>query len=83
MKAIGNYLLIKDISENTKKTSGGLELTDKHEDIRYKKGAIISSGPDAVKPDQKILYDKVAGHDVEYNDEIYKVIALKDVVAIL
>lgn len=83
MKAIGNYLLIKDISENTKKTSGGLELTDKHEDIRYKKGVIISSGPDVVKPDQKILYDKVAGHDVEYNDEIYKVIALKDVVAIL
>tara|TARA_B100001063_G_scaffold199208_1_gene191967 strand:- start:991 stop:1242 length:252 start_codon:yes stop_codon:yes gene_type:complete len=83
MKAIGNYLIIKDIAEKNKKTAGGLELTDKHEEIRYKKGIIISSGPDSIQTEQKILYDKVAGHEVEYNNEIHKVISLRDIVAIL
>tara|TARA_B100001057_G_scaffold26274_1_gene24102 strand:- start:2556 stop:2807 length:252 start_codon:yes stop_codon:yes gene_type:complete len=83
MKAIGNYLIIKDIAEKNKKTAGGLELADKHEEIRYKKGIIISSGPDSIQTEQKILYDKVAGHEVEYNNEIHKVISLRDIVAIL
>ena len=83
MIAIGNYIIVKDIAENIKKTAGGLELTEKHEEIRYKKGIVISSGPEVIKIDQKILYDKISGHDVEYDNEIYKVIALRDVVAIL
>ena len=49
MKAIGNYLIIKDIAEESKKTAGGLELAEKHEEIRYKKGTIISSGPDSIQ----------------------------------
>lgn len=83
MIAIGNYIIIEDIAENIKKTAGGLELTEKHEEMRYRKGIVVSSGPEAVKKKQKILYDKVSGHDIEYNDKIYKVIALKDIVAIL
>ena len=51
--------------------------------MRYRKGIVISSGPDVIKEKQKILYDKVSGHDIEYSDKLYKVIALKDVVAIL
>ena len=36
--------------ENIVKTDGGLELAEKHrEDIRYRKGTIISSGPDILK----------------------------------
>ena len=83
MIAIGNYIIIKDIAENIKKTAGGLELADKHEEMRYRKGIVISSGPDVIKEKQKILYDKVSGHDIEYSNKLYKVIALKDVVAIL
>ena len=40
MIAIGNYIIIKDIAENIKKTAGGLELTDKHEEMRYRKGIV-------------------------------------------
>ena len=83
MIAIGNYIIIKDVAENIKKTAGGLELTEKHEEVRYRKGIVISSGPEALKEKQKILYDKISGHDVEYNNEIYKVISLRDIVAIL
>ena len=41
MIAIGNYIIIKDVAENIKKTAGGLELTEKHEEVRYRKGIVI------------------------------------------
>ena len=84
MEAIGNYIVIEEIHENIKKTDGGLELTDKlMEDIRYRKGVIISSGPELLKIGQSILYDRVADFPAEFDNKIYKVIALRDVVAIL
>lgn len=84
MKAIGNYIILKEIIENIVKTNGGLELAEKHrEDIRYRKGIIISSGPDILKKDDEIIFDKVAGHDIEDNKNIYKVIMLRDVIAVL
>ncbi len=84
MKAIGNYVILKEIVENIVKTDGGLELAEKHrEDIRYRKGIIISSGPDMLKKNDQIVFDKVAGHDIEDDKNIYRVITLRDVVAIL
>tara|TARA_B100000035_G_scaffold275167_1_gene251987 strand:- start:278 stop:532 length:255 start_codon:yes stop_codon:yes gene_type:complete len=84
MKAIGNFIVIDEINEPLTKTAGGLELTDKlKEDIRYRKGKIISSGPDLLKKDQIILFDRVAGFPVEYESYVYKVISLRDVIAII
>ena len=84
MNAIGNYIILEEVLEKIVKTEGGLELGEKHrEDIRYRKGIIISSGPDIIKKNDKILFDKVAGHDVEHNKQIYKVIMLRDVIAVL
>lgn len=84
MKAIGNYLIIQEDKEAITKTSGGLELTEKlKDDIRYRKGIIVSSGPDILKKDQNIIYDKIAGHNIESGDELLKVIQLRDVVAII
>ena len=84
MKAVGNYIILKEIVENIVKTTGGLELAEKHrEDIRYRKGIIISSGPDILKKNDQIVFDKIAGHDIEDNKSIYKVITIKDVIAIL
>ena len=72
MEAIGNYIVIEEIHENIKKTDGGLELTEKlMEDIRYRKGIIISSGPELLKIGQSILYDRVAGFPAEFNNKIY------------
>jgi co-chaperonin GroES (HSP10) len=84
MEAIGNYIVIDEILETTKKTDGGLELAERHrEDIRYRKANIISSGPDLVKKGQTILFDRVAGFPAEFNDKVYKVISIRDVVAVL
>ncbi len=84
MKAVGNYIIIDEISENSTKTKGGLELGEKHrEDIRYRKGKIISSGPEILKENQIIMFDRVAGFPAEYNNKIYKVINLRDVIAII
>jgi|TARA_S200002703_G_scaffold78795_1_gene67857 co-chaperonin GroES (HSP10) len=84
MQAVGNYIIIDEITEASTKTEGGLELGEKHrEDIRYRKGIIISSGPDIMEKGQEILYDRVAGFPTEFNDNVYKVIQLRDIVAIL
>tara|TARA_Y100000814_G_scaffold211699_1_gene157027 strand:- start:3460 stop:3714 length:255 start_codon:yes stop_codon:yes gene_type:complete len=84
MKAVGNYIIIEEILENVVKTDGGLELAEKHrEDIRYRKAIVISSGPDIIKENTQIIFDRVAGHNIEYQNVTYKVITIKDVIAIL
>ena len=84
MEAVGNYMIIEETEKATKITKGGLELTEKHrEDIRYREAIIISSGPELFKRGQSILYDRVSGFRVEHDDKIYKVIQIRDVVALL
>ena len=84
MEAVGNYMIIEETERATKITKGGLELTEKHrEDIRYREAIIISSGPELFKRGQSILYDRVSGFPVEHDDKIYKVIQIRDVVALL
>ena len=84
MKAIGNYVVLEEVLEASTKTQGGLELAEKHrEDIRYRKANIVSSGPDILKEGQTVLFDRIAGYPVEYNDRVYKVINLRDIVAVL
>ena len=84
MKAIGNFIVVETENESSSKTEGGLELGEKHrEDIRYRKGKVVSSGPEILKKGQEIMFDKVAGFSMEHNKEIYKVINLRDVIAII
>ena len=84
MEAVGNYMIIEETEKATKITKGGLELTEKHrEDIRYREAVVISSGPELFKRGQSILYDRVSGFPVEHDDKIYKVIQIRDVVALL
>ena len=86
MKAVGIYLVIKEIKEKPTKTKGGLLLTDKlKEDIRYRKGIIKSVGElvKGVKAGDSIFYDKHAGFNIELDKEIYLVIKQQDVVIVL
>jgi len=84
MEAIGNYIVLEEIVEAATKTQGGLELAEKHrEDIRYRKANIISSGPNILKKGQTVLFDRIAGYPVEHENNIYKVINVRDVVAVL
>ena len=84
MKAINDYIVIQKIKEQ-KTTAGGLLLTDKTDvDNRYKKAKVVSVGnlADIIKVNSIVMYDKHAGHDVEYDDIMYRVIKLRDVVLV-
>ena len=84
MQAINDYVIIDKIKEGPKKV-GGLILTDEtDESNRYKKANIVSVGNDVpiVKKGDVIYYDAVAGHDIAYNDVMYRVIRARDIVIV-
>ena len=84
MQAVNDYVIIDIIKEGPKKV-GGLILTDETDETnRYKKGNIISVGEmvEVVKNGDTIYYDAVAGHDIAYNDSLYRVIRSRDIVIV-
>ena len=86
MKAIGRNLIIKSEKLGSKTTKGGLILAEKdREDIRYVVATVVSIGEEVlgVKENDKIYYDKHAGHSIDFENTIYKVIKAQDVVVVL
>jgi len=84
LKAINYYIVIDKIKE-APKTVGGVEETEsQNKDIRYLKAKVISSGDkvDYIKKDSIIRYDKHAGHGIEWDDKMYHVITINDVVLV-
>ena len=84
MQAINYYLIIDKIKEAPKKV-GGLELTEsQNNDVRYLKGEVISVGDQVlnIKPGDIVRYDKHTGHGIEYDDKLYYVIKITDVVIV-
>ena len=84
MQAINDYVIVDKAKEGPKKV-GGLILTDETDETnRYRKANIISVGDmvEVVKKGDVIYYDGVAGHDIAYNDELYRVIRMKDIVLV-
>ena len=82
MKAVNDYIVVEAIKEQ-KTTSGGLLLTDNTDtDNRYKKAKVVSVGnlAELIKEGSMVMYDQHAGHDITYEDCLYKVIRLRDVV---
>jgi len=84
MKAVNDYVVVETIKEE-KKTSGGLLLTDNTDvDNRYKKAKVVSVGnlADIIKEGTIVMYDQHAGHDIAYEDLMYRVIKLRDIVLV-
>ena len=84
MKAINYYVIVDKIKEEPKKV-GGLELTEKQNtDVRYAKGRVISFGNqiDMLQGGDIVRYDKHAGHGIEWNDHLYYVLKISDIVLI-
>lgn len=84
MQAINQYVIIDKIKEAPKKV-GGLELTESQDkDVRYLKGKVLSVGDQVpvVKKDDIVRYDKHAGHGIQYNDTLYYVIKVSDIVIV-
>tara|TARA_B100001250_G_C19616604_1_gene707440 strand:+ start:410 stop:667 length:258 start_codon:yes stop_codon:yes gene_type:complete len=84
MQAVNYYIVVEKIKEAPKKV-GGLELTeDQNKDVRYAKGKIISVGNqiDVLKEHDIIHYDKHAGHGIQWEDKLYYVLKIGDVVLV-
>ena len=86
MKAVGKNLIINIVKEGTTKTKGGLLLAEnQREDIRYVEASIVSVGDEVVglKQDDKIYFDRHAGHKIEIDKKSYLVIKAQDIVVVL
>jgi len=86
MKAIGKNLIIQKTKEGTTKTKGGLLLAEnQREDIRYVEATIVSVGSEigGINKDDKIFFDRHAGHKIEINKQTFHVIKAQDVVVVL
>ena len=84
MKAINRYIVIKNIKTEPKKVAGLIMTDDTDVDNRDLKAKIISCGNlvEGLKDDDTIYYDKHAGHDISFNDKLYRVIQDRDVILV-
>ena len=84
MRAINNYIIAKNIKTEPKKVAGLIMTDDTDVDNRYIKAEIVSIGNlvEGIKEKDIVYYDKHAGHDVQYEDTLYRVIRSGDVVLI-
>ncbi len=84
MQAVNYYVVVDKIKEAPKKV-GGLELTeDQNKDVRYLKGKVVSAGPlaDMLNKGDVVYYDKHAGHGIEWEEKLYYVLKLGDIVLV-
>jgi co-chaperonin GroES (HSP10) len=84
MKAINRYIIVKNIKTEPKKVAGLIMTDDTDVDNRYLKANIISCGNlvEGLKNNDVVYYDKHAGHDISFNDKLYRVIRDMDIVLV-
>ena len=82
MKAINRYIIVQNIKTEPKKVAGLIMTDETDVDNRYLKANIISCGNlvEGLKDNDVVYYDKHAGHDISFNDKLYRVIRDVDIV---
>ncbi|MBR1461464.1 co-chaperone GroES [bacterium] len=92
IKPLGDRIVIKVI-EDTEQTSGGIFIPDSAKE-KPQKGEVVAVGlgklndkgerePLDVKVGDKILYAKYAGTDVKFDGIEYKILSVKDALAVI
>jgi len=83
MRAVNYYLIVKKLKQDIVKL-GGLELDDRLAEHRYLKAEVISAGDkvDFVKQGEVVYYDRHAGHEITYEENVYQVIKVGDIVIV-
>ena len=84
MKAVNNYIIVKTIKVEPEKVAGLIMTDETNVDNRYRKAIVISIGNlvEGLKDNDTIYYDKHAGHDISWQDTLYRVIRDSDVVLV-
>lgn len=85
--------IIISVIDDSEKTSGGIFIPDsakekpqKGEVVAVGDGKVLEDGkrePMDVKVGDKVLYAKYSGTDVKFDDKEYKILSVKDVLAII
>lgn len=86
MRAIGKYIVIEPIKEETKASSGLIMTSTDENDLRYGKAECIHVGEDVIadiQPTTVVYYDRRAGHGVRIQNRPYHIIQERDVVLVL
>ena len=92
LRPIGDRVVVKVI-EDTEQTSGGIFIPDSAKE-KPQKGEVIAVGlgklndkgerePLDVKVGDKVLYAKYAGTDVKFDGVEYKILSVKDALAVI
>ena len=84
MKAVNRYIIVDKIKLEPKKVAGLIMTEETDQDNRYIIAKIISCGNlvEVLKDNDIVYYDKHAGHDISFNDKLYRVIQDRDVILI-
>jgi co-chaperonin GroES (HSP10) len=85
MKAIGKNIVIKHIDEEVKTASGLILSGEDTNQLRYKRGVVITPGTDvsSINEGDEIYYDKNNTYTMIIHDEQYTIIQERDVVLVL
>lgn len=92
IKPLGDRIVIKVI-EDTEQTSGGIFIPDSAKE-KPQKGEVVAVGPGKtldsgerepldVKVGETILYAKYSGTDVKIDGQTYKILSVKDALAVI
>ena len=81
MRAVNYYIVVEKIKSEPKKVAG---LLIQDEESRYSKGKVITIGNlvQGVCDNDIVHYDKHVGHSINWQDNEYQVITIKDVVLV-
>ncbi len=85
MRPLLDYLIIDPAPEEVSKTDGGLLLTEKQGEVRYRKAVVlkVSDDIDKLKEGDIIYYDRHAGQTLDVDGTDFDVIKLRDVVVVM
>ena len=84
MKAINYYVVVERIKDEPKKIAGLIitEQTDK--EGRYHRGRVVSNGNlvEGINEGDIVCYDRHAGHAITWEENVYYVVKLADIVIV-
>lgn len=85
MQAIGKNIIIKDVEEEVKTSSGLILSGEDTNQLRYRRGVVHVPGTEVscIKAGDEIYYEKRQGYTMIIRDEQFTIIQERDVVVVI
>jgi len=84
MKAVNYYIVVEKIKEQQKAIEGLIMTENLDTENNFIRGKVITPGNlvEGINVDDIVYYDKRAGHGITWEEKLYHVIKLADVVLV-